>query len=81
MNRARGHGKHSGGLIDRTLDTQLLDWWLVNSKGANIPNWDLACQTLHHGNRTALVLVEAKAYVREFTQGARGHSAEDEQTL
>jgi len=67
------------GLIDRSLDRQLLDWWLVKSEGANVPNWDLACQALHHGNRTALVLVEAKAYVREFTEGARGHGARNEQ--
>src|SRR4051794_1721517 len=71
-------GKHSGGLIDPTLDPQLLYWWLVNHRGANIPNWDLACQALHHGNRTALVLVEAKAYVREFTEGARGHGSVNE---
>lgn len=72
-------GKHSGGLIDPALDTQLLDWWLVNHRGANIPNWDLACQALHHGNRTGLVLVEAKAYVREFTEGAQGHGSGNEQ--
>lgn len=72
-------GKHSGALIDGTLDRQLLDWWLINSSGANVPNWDLACQALHHGNRSGLVLVEAKAYVQEFTEGARGHGAGNEQ--
>ncbi|SPP92003.1 hypothetical protein [Bradyrhizobium vignae] len=72
-------GKRSGGLIDPALDPQLLNWWLVNSSGANVPNWDLACQALHHENRTGLVLVEAKAYVREFTEGARGHGAGNEQ--
>lgn len=72
-------GKHSGGLVDGILDRKLLDWWLIKTAGANVPNWDLACRALHHGNRTALVLVEAKAYVREFTEGARGHGSGNEQ--
>ena len=72
-------GKHSEGLIDRALDQQLMDWWLVKSEGANVPNWDLACQALYHGNRRALVLAEAKAYVREFTESARGHGSGNEQ--
>ncbi|WP_439395162.1 hypothetical protein ACRQ5Q_39370 [Bradyrhizobium sp. PMVTL-01] len=72
-------GQNSGGLVAPALDQQLSDWWLVNKRGANIPNWDLACQALHQGNRPALVLVEAKAYVREFTDEGKGHGSQNEQ--
>jgi hypothetical protein len=45
--------------------------------GANIPNWDLACEAHYHGNRPALVLAEAKAHVKEFTDGGRGHGSDN----
>jgi hypothetical protein len=68
-------GKECGTLIDDSLNATLLRWWLTNAAGANVPNWDLACEALHHGSRSALVLVEAKAHVREFTDGAGGNAA------
>jgi len=70
-------GKECGALIDNSLNATLLNWWLVNVAGANVPNWDLACEALYHGNRPAIVLAEAKAYVREFTDGVRGNAAEN----
>src|SRR5450830_1790281 len=68
-------GKECGALIDDSLNMTLANWWLINVAGANVPNWDLACEALYHGNRPALVLAEAKAYVREFTDGAGGHGS------
>jgi hypothetical protein len=65
-------GKECGALIDESLNATLLNWWLVNVGGANVPNWDLACEAMHHGNRPALVLAEAKAHVKEFLDGAAG---------
>jgi hypothetical protein len=57
-----------------------LKWWLVNvSKFSNVPNWDLACEALYNGNKPALVLVEAKAYVREFTNEAKGQGGKNDQ--
>lgn|SRR5262245_50888476 len=70
-------GKECEALIDDTLNTGILNWWLVNVSGANVPNWDLACAALYQGNRRALVLAEAKAYVKEFTEGARGFASEN----
>ena len=68
-------GKEWGGLIDGGLNDILLGWWLVHPAGANVPNWDLACQALYHGNKPALVLAEAKAHVKEFTDEAAGIGA------
>jgi len=48
-------GKRCGSLIDDDLNATILTWWLVNVRGANVPNWDLACEALYHGNRPALV--------------------------
>jgi hypothetical protein len=70
-------GKKCGALIDDSLNSKLLNWWLVNEVGANIPNWDLACEALYDGNRPALVLAEAKAHVKEFTDGAGGHGSDN----
>jgi hypothetical protein len=71
-------GKDCGSLIDNCLNAKLLRWWLVNEKGANVANWDLACEALYDGNKPALVLSEAKAYVKEFTRGASGNDAKNE---
>lgn len=65
-------GKACGALINDVLNETLQKWWLVNVRGANVPNWDLACEALYHGDKPALVILEAKAYVREFTSGASG---------
>jgi hypothetical protein len=70
-------GKECGALIDDSLNATLLKWWLANVVGANVPNWDLACEALYHGHKPALVLAEAKAYVKEFTYGATGHGSEN----
>ena len=70
-------GKGCGSLIDDDLNATILTWWLVKVRGASMPNWDLACEALYHGNRPALVLVEAKAHVNEFTGGAGGQGGEN----
>jgi hypothetical protein len=70
-------GKGCGALIDDNLNAILLNWWLANPARANVPNWDLACEALYHGDKPAIVLVEAKAYVREFTDGSGGGGAKD----
>jgi len=71
-------GKECGSLIEDDLNATILNWWLANVRGANIPNWDLACEALYHGNRPALVLVEAKAYVNEFIGGAGGQGGKND---
>ncbi len=66
-------GRECDSLIGSDLNDTILHWWLANPHPmANIPNWDLVCQALYHGNRSALVLVEAKAYVTEFTRESKG---------
>jgi hypothetical protein len=70
-------GRECGSLIHYDLNARLLDWWLKKIKGANVPNWDLACEALCDGNRPALVLAEAKAYEKEFTNGNGGHAAQN----
>lgn len=67
-------GKASGTLLDADESRTILDWWLAKSSGANVPNWDLACSALFDGDQRALVLVEAKAHVQEFTASASGKS-------
>ena len=77
-------GRECGALIDDNLNAILLNWWLVNANGANIPNWDLACEALFHGRKPALALVEAKAHVREFTNedgGQRGQNAGNQERI
>ena len=49
----------------------LLNWWLVHTRGANTPNWDLAVACKIDG-QDGLVLVEAKAHNRELS--VRGKS-------
>jgi hypothetical protein len=40
-------------------------WWLKHQYGANTPNWDIASTCLI-GNKAGLLLVEAKAHLREL---------------
>lgn len=40
-------------------------WWLAVRRGANTPNWDIACRTTIDGLE-GLVLVEAKAHSNEI---------------
>jgi hypothetical protein len=43
----------------------LHDWWLVCKRGANTPNWDLISTC---NGRKGLVIVEAKAHVKELNE-------------
>jgi len=72
-------GRECESLIDDTLNATILNWWLVNVSGANVPNWDLACAALYRGGKQALVLAEAKAHVKEFTESAGGHRSGNSQ--
>jgi hypothetical protein len=62
-------GKEYGGLLTPEQNQALLDWWLAKQRGANVPNWDLACPAISPDSVPGLVLVEAKANVPEFTYG------------
>src|SRR5438093_182934 len=73
----RGWEGECESLINDTLNATILNWWLVNVSWANVPNWDLACEALYHGNTRALVLAEAKAYVKEFTNESGGQSGQN----
>jgi hypothetical protein len=52
----------------------LTSWWLVVSRNANTPNWDLA-STCTIGGRRGLLLVEAKAHPLELHNAEKGKSA------
>ncbi|UCH50463.1 MAG: hypothetical protein JSV54_05435 [Chloroflexota bacterium] len=41
-------------------------WWLVNRRGANTPNWDIASACMINGAK-GLILVEAKAHDKGFS--------------
>ncbi len=59
---------------------QITNWWLEKVPHANTPNWDLA-STATIGNRRGLLLVEAKAHVRELSSDGKlsvGHPANHE---
>jgi hypothetical protein len=72
-------GKECGALLDTSLNTALLNWWLSVTAGANVPNWDLACASRTCGDREGIVLVEAKAHVRELSDAGKqpGNEAND----
>jgi hypothetical protein len=65
-------GKECEELIEDDLNSLLRRWWLVHVRGANVPNWDLACRSLVDGDQAGLVLVEAKAHEKEFKDGFMG---------
>lgn len=46
------------------------DWWLAVKKGANTPNWDIACTCTVNG-KDGLLLVEAKAHDSELHTGGK----------
>jgi hypothetical protein len=48
----------------------LASWWLIHSRGANKPNWDLVV-SCNLANVPGLVLVEAKAHERELDWGGK----------
>lgn len=62
------------GLIDASLCSELEQWWLRRTAGANRPNWDLA-STIRIGDRRGLLLIEAKAHANELSRD--GKSAGD----
>lgn len=73
----------SQALPDMQLSAQLQEWWLVHTRGANTPNWDIAVACEVEGRR-GLVLVEAKANWPELgrsgkklPEGASPHSVEN----
>lgn len=58
--------KTCGFLTDTQCET-ITKWWLDDSKGANIPNWDIISKCTI-GGRDGLVLVEAKAHKSELNR-------------
>ena len=50
-------------------------WWLARSKG-NTPNWDIALSCDIAGKQ-GLILVEAKAHVKELDERGKGDPSED----
>jgi hypothetical protein len=52
--------------LPEDLKTQVIDWWLVHKRGANVPNWDLAA-TCSVSDRRGLVLIEAKGHENELS--------------
>jgi hypothetical protein len=53
----------------------LKSWWLAATSG-NTPNWDIALTCLVKG-KPGLILVEAKAHVRELDERGKGDPNED----
>jgi hypothetical protein len=49
---------------------ELTGWWLKRSKGANTPNWDIACPATINGT-SGVILVEAKANISEFSAAGK----------
>jgi hypothetical protein len=54
---------------------ELRRWWLRYPKGANTPNWDLAVEC-EIGGRAGLLLVEAKANIRELSKAGKARERE-----
>lgn len=50
--------------------TELRRWWLAHPRGANTPNWDLACAA-YINDTPGLVLVEAKAHTAELSSAGK----------
>ena len=61
-------GRHL--LPEPALVEKLLEWWLVERRSANTPNWDLAANC-SLGDKQGLVLVEAKAHEDEMDWGPK----------
>lgn len=57
-------------LPDRQVWEQLRKWWLAHEQGANTPNWDIALGCEIDG-RPGVILVEAKANVRELSAAGK----------
>lgn len=65
----------SFGPLDASIRAALRGWWLVHHRGANTPNWDIVAPCEIEG-RPGLVLVEAKANVRELSSAGKPASKE-----
>lgn len=48
----------------------LVKWWLEKTRGANLPNWDIASTCTIEGKK-GLLLVEAKAHDRELSEAGK----------
>jgi hypothetical protein len=53
----------------------LLRWWLVRRKGAQTPNWDIVSTCTVNDDDHGLLLVEAKAHIRELGEDDRCKAA------
>lgn len=54
----------------KSFKEDIVGWWLKHPKGANTPNWDIACIAEIDG-RSGLILVEAKAHKNEFSNSPK----------
>lgn len=66
---AKLHANYSA-FLPQDLKPMLLNWWLAHTRGANVPNWDLAA-TCSIGGRRGLVLLEAKAHENELSPAGK----------
>ena len=58
------------GFVPNRTRIMLKEWWLSVGRGANTPNWDLACTCAIEG-RQGLLLVEAKAHENELSTAGK----------
>ena len=66
LERKTGHRE----FLSESLRKDLLEWWLVHTRGANTPNWDIAVRCEVEGT-WGLVLVEAKAHRAELSSAGK----------
>lgn len=57
-------------LVCGDIQQQLRNWWLATSRGANMPNWDIASTCKIEG-KPGLLLVEAKAHGCELWESMK----------
>jgi len=55
---------------------ELTEWWLEKTRGANLPNWDIASTCTIEGMK-GLLLVEAKAHDKELSEAGKSQSTTD----
>ena len=68
MREARLENWRPPGVASDAAWGELDAWWLAASRGASTPNWDFAARVTVEGT-PGLILVEAKANVRELSAG------------
>ena len=68
MREARLENWRPSGVASDAAWGELDAWWLAASRGASTPNWDFAARVTVEGT-PGLMLVEAKANVRELSAG------------